>query len=92
MCRNFFVPLCHKMECAQKLKTRKPLTTDQRERRNAITARYYERNRHEIIRKKTLYKVRTTGRVPRETTLAKNGISRDDVVKAMFDYVQSRKT
>ena len=61
----------------------------ERENRNAITARYYQRNKEAIIRKKTLYKVRTTGRIPRETTLEKNGIDRADVVAAMSDFLRS---
>lgn len=63
----------------------------ERERRNAITARYYQRNKAAIIRKKTLYKVRTEGRVPREKTLEKNGIDRADVVAAMNEFLQRVK-
>ena len=61
----------------------------EKERRNAITARYYQRNKAAIIRKKTLYKVRTTGRLPREKTLEKNGIDRVDVIAAMNVFLRS---
>ena len=57
--------------------------------RNAITARYYQRNKEQIIRKKTLYKVRTMGRIPREKTLLKNKIERADVVAAMNEFLQN---
>ena len=64
----------------------------QKERRNAITARYYQRNKLAIIRRKTLYKVRTTGRIPREKTLEKNGIDPVDVIAAMNVFLGSEKT
>jgi hypothetical protein len=64
----------------------------ERERRNAITARHYQRNKEAIIRKKTLNKVRTEGRVPREKTLEKNGIDRADVVAAMNEFLLGTET
>ena len=51
------------------------------------TRRYYEKNKLAIIRRKTLIKVRTTGRVPREKTLIKNCIERDDVIAAMNEFL-----
>ena len=55
--------------------------------RVSATRRYYEKNKLAIIRKKTLVKVRMTGRVPREKTLEKNCIDRDDVNAAMDAYL-----
>ena len=64
------------------------MITDMEEQdRVSATRRYYEKNKLAIIRKKTLVKVRTTGRVPREKTLEKNCIDRDDVNAAMDAYL-----
>ena len=53
------------------------------------TQRYYERCKLAIIKRKTLKKVRTTGRIPRQKTLEKNGIGRGEVVAAMCVFLGS---
>ena len=60
---------------------------EKRDRVNASTRRYYEKHKLAIVKKKTLMKVRTSGRVPREATMIKNSIEYADVLAAMDEYL-----
>ena len=50
--------------------------------------RYYGRNSHSIIKQKTLRLALECGRVPRESTIVKHGLDREELHGLLLDYVK----
>ena len=50
--------------------------------------RYYETHTSEVIKQKTLFKVRENGRIPRDTTMRKHGICKQQVDGALREYAE----
>ena len=63
---------------------------DKTERVRAASRKYYAKNAHDIIKKKTLQKVRSAGRNPRTATLVAHEIDTTEIATALQEYIMKR--
>ena len=63
---------------------------DKSERVRAASRKYYAKHTHDIIKQKTIKKVRSTGRIPRSATLLAHGIHATEVASALQEYKMKR--